>query len=489
MSESRAATILWLRQDLRLSDHPALNAALNRGGPVIPVFLYAPQEEGDWTAGSASRWWLHQSLDCLQDSLRLLGSRLNIRRGSSLEQLRQLVRQSGAKAVFWSRRYEPQAVKRDSRIKSALREEGIEARSFNGSLLFEPLRIKNSQGNPFQVFTPFWKHCRNLGSPQPLPPPRDLPPPVKWPNSLQLQDLQLEPEFDWAPGLRRAWNPGCKGAEQQLKRFLEESLDSYPDDRDRPGLRGVSRLSPYLHFGEISPRQVWQAVQEREGSLGRLPSDSDGRLRMSSAAEAYLRQLFWREFAFHLLFHFPRTPERPLREKFEKFPWTSDPDGLKAWQKGRTGYPMVDAGMRELWATGWMHNRTRMITASFLVKHLLIHWIEGARWFWDTLVDADLANNTLGWQWTAGCGADAAPYFRIFNPVAQGRRYDPEGAYVRRWVPEIARLPDKYLHQPWEAPAGVLEAAGVKLGTTYPTPIVDHAQARQRALDALKETK
>ncbi len=475
-----SVSLVWFRYDLRVADNPALEAAIQRGGPIIPVYIWAPEDEGTWPPGAASRWWLHQSLSCLAAHLQTCGSRLVIRRGPSLLTLQTLIKDTGAQAVFWNRRYEPSIVERDTKMKSTLRATGIHVESFNTALLFEPTTLRNKAGKPFQVFTPFWKTCMSLPEPTaPLTVPSRLPVPVQWPDSLLLASLQLEPTIDWAGGIRAAWCPGEDGARRELQRFLDTAITDYAEQRDRPDEVQTSRLSPHLHFGEISPRQVWYAVRK---ATKKHPTKQRG-------AEAYLRQLGWREFAHHLLFHFPHTTDQPLRAEFADFPWREDPIDLRAWQRGQTGYPLVDAGMRELWATGWMHNRVRMVAASFLVKHLLLPWQTGDRWFWDTLVDADLANNTLGWQWVAGCGADAAPYFRIFNPVVQGEKFDPHGDYVRRWVPELNRLPAEWIHQPWEAPTNVLTEAGVKLGTTYPEPIVDHYNARIRALAALAKLK
>jgi deoxyribodipyrimidine photo-lyase len=480
MSEP-GGTVLWFRQDLRLTDNPALTAAVSRGGPVIPVFIWSPEEEGRWPPGAAARWWLHQSLARLDASLRKCGTRLIVRRGPALEAIRDLLENSGATAVFWNRRYEPASICRDSRVKAALSQDGITAESFNGGLLFEPWTVRNQKGQPYQVFSAFWKAC--LRQPEPAPP-NDVPSHVKaprhWPATVKLTELRLEPAIDWAGGFRPRWGPGEAGAAEQLNRFLEEALSGYATERDRPDRQGTSRLSPYLHFGEISTRQVWFAVRElRRNARTRLSPE---------AIRVFSSEIGWREFAHHLLFHFPHTPEQPLREEFATFPWQRDRQNLRAWQRGRTGYPIVDAGMRELWHTGWMHNRVRMVAASFLVKDLLIRWQEGAAWFWDTLVDADLANNTLGWQWTAGCGADAAPYFRIFNPITQGEKFDPSGDYVRQWIPELNHLSNKWIHRPWEASPGVLADAGIELGRTYPRPIVDHHEARSRALRALQRT-
>ncbi len=482
MSSMRTPAIHWFRLDLRLADNPALQAALKFGGPVIPVFIHAPQEESPWEPGGASRWWLHQSLRSLDAELRAAGSQLVIRHGPSLETLRNIANETGARAVFWNRRYEPAVIARDENVKKSLRADGLTAGSFNGTLLFEPWTIQNQSGKPFQVFTPFWRHCLAQSAPtEPLPRPRQIPSPDRWPQSLALVALELEPKIQWAEGIRVAWKPGVAGAQAQLKGFLNDALLNYTEDRNRPGLPGTSRLSPHLHFGEITPRQIWHAVRRHAEAM--QVSETTWR------SWQFLTEVGWREFAHHLLFHFPSTPEQPLRADFARFRWRRDPAWLKAWQRGATGYPIVDAGMRELWTTGWMHNRVRMIVASFLVKDLLLSWQEGARWFWDTLVDADLAQNTLGWQWTAGCGADAAPYFRVFNPVSQGEKFDPQGLYVRRWCPEIAKLPDKWLHRPWEAPAEVRTLAGVDLGRTYPDPIVSHAIAREVALEAFAKIK
>lgn len=477
-----APSLVWLQQDLRLDDQPALHAAIARKGPVIPVFIWAPEEEGTWPPGAASRWWLHQSLTSLQEQIEHKGGRLIIRRGPSLGTLRQLAKQTGAEAVFWNRRYEPAAKARDTRVESGLRGDGLYVESHNGSLLHEPGEICTKGGSPYRVFTPF--SCVYFTTEPPAPPsgePRRLPAPNSWPQSLKIVELGLKPKIDWAAGIREAWTPGTKGAHKELTRFLRRAVDDYAEGRDRPDEAGTSRMSPHLHFGEISPRRIWHAVAEH--------AKKSGSNRDRGAGDPYLRQLVWREFGQHLLYHFQETPDYPLRGEFEKFPWLENQRLLRAWQQGQTGYPIVDAGMRQLWVTGWMHNRIRMVVASFLIKDLLIAWQTGAKWFWDTLVDADLGNNTLGWQWVAGCGADASPYFRIFNPVSQGEKFDPQGKYVRRWVPELSSMPDRWIHAPWMAPAAVLKNAGVTLGKNYPKPLVDHAEARIRALEALQTVR
>jgi deoxyribodipyrimidine photo-lyase len=478
----KSPAICWLRLDLRLADNPALHAAIQRGGAVVPAFIWAPEQEGDWPPGAASRWWLHQSLSALDESLRELGSRLIIRRGPTREALRALAQETGAAAVYWNRRYEPAITARDADINQALRTAGLEAESFNAALLHEPWTIRNASGKPFQVFTPFWRCClAQPGPPEPLPVPRRIPSPGNWPKSLALGALELEPRINWAGGLNTAWKPGEAGAKTNLRRFLTGAFGDYSDKRNRPDLPGTSRLSPHFHFGETSPRQVWHELKR----LATKRSWPDRQWRGSQ----FVAEIGWREFSHHLLYHFPHTPTEPLRGAFKNFSWHKEPAFLRAWQRGRTGYPIVDAGMRELWATGWMHNRVRMIVASFLVKDLLISWQEGARWFWDTLVDADLAQNTLGWQWTAGCGAEAAPYFRVFNPVSQGEKFDPQGDYVRRWCPELTRLSAQWIHRPKEAPLEVLRTAGIKLGRAYPEPMISHAIAREVALEAYARIK
>ncbi|MCE9613991.1 MAG: DNA photolyase family protein [Lentisphaerae bacterium] len=473
--KGRAATVVWLREDLRLDDHPALTAATETGGPVVPLHIWSPAEDGRWAPGAASRWWQHHALHDLDTALAGAGARLILRKGSMVENLVSVCRATGAVAVYASRRYGPVGAGEESRAAAALRAAGIEWRLFPGALLFDPAIIATGAGRPYQVFTPFWRQCTGQGEPRaPLPPVTRLIAPARWPDGVTLADLSLLPVRDWSAGLARAWTPGAAGAKAALKRFLAEAADTYPEGRNMPGADGTSRLSPYLHSGELSAHRVWHAVR------------SAGRAVRADAAEAYLRQLVWREFAQHLLHHFPHTAEQPLRGEYAAFPWLVDDAGRRAWQKGQTGFPIVDAGMRQLWETGWMHNRVRMIVASFLVKDLLVSWQSGAAWFWDTLVDADLANNTLGWQWAAGCGADAAPYFRIFNPTLQGERFDPEGSYVRRYVPELGRLPARWIHQPAQAPGDVQRAAGVRLGDNYPEPMVSHTAARMRALAALK---
>ena len=475
-------TLLLFGRDLRLADNPALSAAVARGAPVIPVYLHDPQEAGAWAPGAASLWWLHHSLDSLAHSLMRAGSRLILRKGAALREIPRLVKETGADAVFWNRRYEPWAVTRGADLKAALGHAGVEARSFNAGLLHEPQNLKTKAGKPYAVFTPFWKALRaSLILEAALPAPKKIPAPDAFPMSDALAAWKLLPHTAWDGGFKTAWTPGEAGGGQRLADFVNADVLGYGDCRNFPGRTGTSRLSPHLHFGEIGPRQVWRAAVGQGVAATGEP--------MPRGVEVFLSEIAWREFSYHLLFHFPELPSAPLRKNFAAFPWRNDAAGLEAWQKGKTGFPIVDAGMRELWHTGWMHNRVRMIVASFLIKNLLLPWQDGEAWFWDTLVDADLASNAASWQWVAGCGADAAPYFRIFNPVTQGKTYDPDGAYVRRWIPEIAKLPDDRLHEPWAATPMELADAGLRLGIDYPAPIVDHAAARQRALAALGEIK
>ncbi len=472
---ARETTIVWFREDFRLADNPALLAAAARG-VVLPVYLWDPEARGAWAPGGASRVWLHASLTALDKSLRALRSRLIVRTGPVEETLRSLAAESGATGVHWNRRYAPESVEQDKTVKAALSREGLRIESFKGALLFEPWEVHTKGGDPYKVFTPFWKTCRGRLDPgEPLPAPASLLSPETWPESEPINSLELLPTIPWDRGIRDHWMPGEQAARDRLHEFLDQSAIEYAQKRDEPALDGTSLLSPHLHFGEISPRTIWHETQRAHPR--------------GNGAETFLRELGWREFAHHVLFHFPQTASEPLRPEFRQFAWEENAAALRAWQRGGTGYPIVDAGMRQLWRIGWMHNRVRMIVASFLVKDLRVNWIEGARWFWDTLVDADLANNTMGWQWTAGCGADAAPYFRVFNPVLQGEKFDPEGAYVRQWVPELSTLPAKWIHRPWAAPADVLDKADITLGETYPLPMVDHAEARAAALAAFEKVK
>jgi deoxyribodipyrimidine photo-lyase len=472
-ASSGAPIVVWFRNDLRLDDNPALDAA-RAGAPLVALYVLDDDSASDWRMGAASRWWLHHSLEALAADLAKLGVALTLRRGRAEFALEGLIAETGARAVYWNRLYEPWAMRRDGELKARLRASGLTVESFNGSLLFEPTHLRNKAGDHFKVFSPFWRACLATGGPSaPLAAPRKLVA-APAPSSDALADWRLLPtKPDWAGGLRETWRAGEKAARLRLAGFLKNTVGDYKVARDFMAQEGVSHLSPHLHFGEISPRRVWAETMGAVGDVG-LP---------------FLRELGWREFCHHLLVASPHMPELPLDQRFADFPWAKNAKAFDAWTKGRTGYPLVDAAMRELWLTGYMHNRARMVAASFLVKHLLLPWQDGERWFWDTLVDADLANNSGGWQWVAGCGADAAPYFRVFNPVLQGEKFDPEGDYVRRYVPELAKLPARWIHRPHEAPEEALAAAGVRLGKTYPRPIVDHASARARALAAFEELR
>lgn len=461
--------IVWFRQDLRLADNPALDAAARSGAAILPVFIHDDDEAGDWQPGTASRWWLRKSIASLGESL---DGNLRVYRGSAREIIPRLARDTGADAVYWNRCVEPWRVSRDRSIKKQLLDAGTPVHTFNGCYLYDPAEVAKADGTPYRVFTPFYRRgCQALQTRQPLPAPTDLRVDSETHPDGHDQKPVL-PAFPWFEDEDQGWQPGEQGARAALERFLAAGLDIYPEARDRPDLNGVSRLSPHLHFGEISPHQVRAAVLAHSGG------------EETKAVDKFLSELGWREFSAHLLYHWPGITDENLQKKFDRFPWEDDEDVQRAWQEGATGYPIVDAGMRQLWRTGYMHNRVRMITASFLVKNLLQDWRAGARWFWKSLLDADLANNSASWQWVAGCGADAAPYFRIFNPVTQGRKFDPNGDYVRRYVPEVAGLPDRFVHSPWEAPDHALESAGLRLGKDYPRPIVDLAASRERALDA-----
>lgn len=474
--------LVWFRRDLRLTDNSALACALAQADRVVPVFIFAPTEEQQWSAGAASRWWLHHSLAALAGELKKRGSQLIVQRGPSLPALRRTLRETAATLVCWNKLYEPAALKRDADVAAALERDDVTVEQCNSALLFPPGAILNGQKLPYRVFTPFWRTLEKelTTLPAPVKAPGKLPPVKRNLTRVGLDELRLRPKIAWDDGIAQAWTPGENGALRQFKRFGKH-IAAYPLGRDRPDLSQTSRLSPHLHFGEIGPRQIVAAL--RQHAANNEPANA----AQTKGADSYLRQIGWREFAHHLLFHFPATTDKPLDPRFANQRWDRSRANVRAWQRGATGIPIVDAGMRELWRTGWMHNRVRMIVASLLTKNLQINWLTGARWFWDTLVDADLANNTLGWQWVAGCGADAAPYYRIFNPVLQAERFDPQRRYIRQWLPEIARLPDRWIHQPWAAPEEILHPAGVRLGITYPYPLVDLGDSRKRALQAYSE--
>jgi deoxyribodipyrimidine photo-lyase len=468
-----APIVVWFRDDLRLSDHPALTAAAKSGRPLICLYILDEQSPGLRPLGGAARWWLAGSLRALDKSLRKLGQRLVLRRGKAADILPALASKAGAHAVYWNRRYDRPGMTVDDAVIAALKARHVGGGTFAGSLLVEPDSL--TPNGPVRVFTPFYKRVLALGALRAAHPAPKTLPPAPGIDGDDLADSSLEPAGpDWAGGLRETWTPGEHAARERLSEFLDGGIAGYASGRDRPDKPSTSGLSPHLRFGEISPIEIWHAARFA-AEEGRAASHDIGK---------FLSELGWREFSHHLLHHFPDLPSVNLQRRFDGFPWRDDAAALRAWQRGRTGYPIVDAGMCQLWHTGWMHNRVRMVAASFLIKHLLIDWREGEDWFWDTLVDADAANNAASWQWVAGSGADAAPYFRIFNPILQGLKFDPNGDYVRRFVPELAGLTGEAIHKPWEADAAELRAAGIELGTTYPKPIVDHDAARKRALDA-----
>jgi deoxyribodipyrimidine photo-lyase len=475
--------LVWFRNDLRIADHPALHAAVETGKPVIPVYIFDEDSPGIRPMGGASKWWLHHALSELSNALAALGAPLLIARGPAAGIINDIIRLSDADAVFWNRRYDAPSIAVDAAIKSDFERRGIAAKSFNGSLLVEPWEVTTKTGQPMKVFTPFWRAAQARGEiAPPLPAPKTLPGhdlSAFAGLAISLDALRLLPTTpDWAGGMRAFWTPGEAGAQARLKSFLSVGWTGYAELRNRPDRDNTSRLSPHLRFGELSPRQVWHAgLHAREAGIA---------LANAKDLQSFQSELGWREFSYHLLFHNPDLAQANFQPRFDAFPWRNDPDALRRWQRGLTGYPIVDAGMRQLWETGWMHNRVRMIVASFLIKDLMIDWREGEAWFWDTLVDADPASNSASWQWVAGSGADAAPYFRVFNPILQGAKFDPDGDYVRRYIPELRALPADVIHAPWEAGPLRLAAAGVRLGETYPLPMIDHSVARDRALAAFQ---
>lgn len=467
---SSSAALVWFRDDLRLADNPALHAAQQSGRPLVLLYVLDEESEGIRPLGAAARWWLGRALASLEDAIAAKGGRLVLRRGKAREIVPVVTAETGGGAVYWNRRYGAAEIAVDATLKTELTARGLAVESFNGSLLHEPWMVKTQSGAPFKVFGPFYRSAAQC----------DVRRPTRagshWhfadaPAGDALSDWKLEPAApDWAGGLRESWTPGEDGGRIALAAFIDGGLHGYADRRNRPDLDHTSRLSPYLRFGHLSPQQVLAAVRH----AGEAPG---------ADVEKFVSELYWREFSYHLLFHFPDLALVNFNRRFDGFEWNRDARLVRAWRRGLTGYPLIDAGMRQLWRTGWMHNRVRMVAASFLIKHGLVDWRRGEDWFWDTLVDADPANNASSWQWVAGSGADAAPYFRIFNPVAQGEKFDPQGDYVRRFLPELARMPADVIHRPWEASPQVLAQAGVKLGETYPLPIVDHAAARRRALE------
>jgi deoxyribodipyrimidine photo-lyase len=466
--------IVWFRQDLRLADNPALHAAARTGAAILPIYILSDADSTEWHMGQASRWWLHHSLQSLSRSL---DDHLVLLRGDAGPVLQKLVTEVDASAIYWNRLYEPDHIARDSAIRKSLLENSVAVKSFNGSLLFDPMSTMKPDGTPYRVFTPFYRRgCLENSAPprQPLAKPESLDF-YPYEKGLALSEQGLLPQVAWYREIESLWTPGEPAAHERLREFLASGIEHYDEGRNRPDQTYVSRLSPHLHFGEISPNQAWYAIATDGSAQG-----------LSASADRFLSELGWREFSYNLLYNVPTLPTQNLQKKFDRFPWRDDATALERWQRGSTGYPIVDAGMRELWRTGYMHNRVRMIVGSFLVKNLLLHWHHGARWFWDTLLDADLASNSASWQWIAGCGADAAPYFRIFNPVTQGKKFDPDGHYVRHFVPELELLPTKYIHCPWEAPDDIAHEAKLVLGENYPRPIVDLKASRERALAAFQ---
>lgn len=468
--------IVWFRNDLRVSDNPAVfEAAKSRN--ILPIYILDDTITEKFKIGSASRYWLHHSLESLNKSL---GNKLNVYYGNSNDILRAIINRNkfSVKSIFYNKIFEPWHIKNDTEIEAVLKALGVEIKSFNASLLWDPEKIKKSDGNIYKVFTPFYRNCyvnaKHPREPLPIPPKMSIIYDVE--NHTKISDLNLLPHIKWYQVIEETWEIGEQAAQNKLQYFVDNNIVSYKENRNYPSKPNISRLSPHLHFGEISPNQIYYAAQLE---LEKYPANS-------SDIDCFLSEIAWREFSYYLLYHFPELPVKNFQSKFDNFPWNSNSEVLDAWKRGMTGYPIIDAGMRQLWQTGFMHNRVRMIVASFLVKNLLIHWKEGAKWFWDCLVDADLASNSASWQWVAGSGADAAPYFRIFNPILQGEKFDPDGLYTRQFVPELSKLPNKYLFKPWESSSEILKAAGVVLDKTYPLPIIDLKNSRDIALSAYK---
>ena len=471
-------SIYWIRQDLRLSDNPALTASV-KNGSIIPIYILDDKNPKEHKIGSSSKIWLHYSLQKLKKQF---DNKLIFSKGNPEVILTELCKSESINNIFWNRVYEPWGISRDKKIKENMKKEGVKINTFNGSLLWEPWQVLKNDGTPYRVFTPYYRRgCLNANEPRrPLEKPRKIDYcELKNFKCLTIDQLNLLPKHAWKEKIIETWNIGEKAANKRLNEFVESELNNYKEGRNFPSKKNVSRLSPHLHWGEISPNTVWFKVWDLN-QLG---------IQHQQDTDTFLSEMGWREFSNYLLYYFPELPRKNLQKKFDNFSWDNNPLFLKAWQKGQTGYPIIDAGMRELWSTGYMHNRLRMIVGSFLVKNLLLHWHEGEKWFWDCLVDANLASNSSGWQWIAGCGADAAPYFRIFNPITQGLKFDADGDYVRKFVPEISLLPNKFLFNPWEAPDEILEKANVKLGESYPKPIVDIKASRQKALSAFAELK
>lgn len=464
--------IVWFRKDIRLEDNSAWKKAVDSGKPIIPVYIHSEQDKEDM--GSASRWWLHHSLKDLIRQLNLKGSNLILIQGRTIECIARLVEITGSECVYWNRCYEPKHLEQDARLIEKLHQMGIETWSGNSGLMVEPWEIRNKQGKPYRVFSGFAKEWVVHANEPPIKRVKMPVSPSEWPKSIPLEELNLLPEIPWDELFFDIHDPSRGGAKKTLGVFLKSSISNYHKDRDIPSIKGTSQLSAALHWGQIGPREIMAALRAQPNSEGK---------------HKYVHELAWREFAYYILYHFPETVEHPFKMEFNEFPWRNNDSERLAWQKGKTGYPIIDAGMRQLWQTGWMHNRVRMLVASFLVKHLLHSWKSGAAWFADTLVDADLANNTLGWQWVAGCGVDAAPYFRIFNPVTQGLKFDPDGSFVRRYLPELEGVPNKFIHSPWKLPVEMQKETGCIIGQTYPEPICGLIEGRIRALSVWRNSR
>ncbi|MBM7701982.1 cryptochrome/photolyase family protein [Metabacillus iocasae] len=472
--------LVWIRKDLRLVDNPALFHAL-KDGIAVPVYIYDEDYEREWSLGGASKWWLHQALSDFESSIHKLGGKLIIRYGDTWSQLHELIHEIKPKAIYWNRRYEPHIVEKDQQIERMTSSKKLDVKTFNAHLLHEPWEIAQKNGNPYKVFTAYYKATQKQLVSNPVPKITQFSKIERDVYTESVSDLKLLPTINWTHTIEKTWNATENGGISLFKQFLKQKMMSYESGRDFPAKSIHSSLSPYFAFGQLSPRVLYHYLLKKAQTMHSAS--------FQRQSEQFLRQLVWRDFAYHLLYHFPDTTVSSLNPLFTNFKWEKHEKHFNAWKKGQTGYPLVDAGMRQLWQTGFMHNRVRMVTSSFLVKHLLIHWKEGAQWFWDTLVDADLANNTLGWQWIAGSGADAAPYFRIFNPITQSEKFDHDAEYIKMWVPELRNLPNTYIHKPWETPQNVLNEAGIQLGETYPFPIVEHKAARARALERYHELK
>ncbi len=468
--------IVWFRQDLRFRDNPALHHAAKNHENLFAVYIYSPGDQGKWPAGSSAKWWLQESLTSFAKQIQDRRGNLHIAEGSAKDILIDLCQKENISAIYCNRCYEPCLLKQEKVLKEAFAKKEISLHVFDGNMLLPPHRLRTKEENVYQVYTPFWKALEKESIEHPLPIPYNLRFEKFSAKSLPIQKLALNPSWNLKQ-IPKVWKPGEEAAQNKFRYFLHNKIEDYKKLRDYPAEEGTSRLSPHLHLGEISPKEIWHKIMEETQE------------NPSKSASCYLQELVWREFSYYLLVHFPDTPEKNLKPQFDSFPWEKNQRLLKAWQKGETGVPIVDAAMKQLWETGWMHNRLRMIVGSYLIKDCFIHWLEGAKWFWDTLVDADLASNTMGWQWVAGCGADAAPFFRVFNPYTQAGKFDSSGDFIRKYLPQLKKLPDEHLYDPSKAPEEVLRDAGVQLDDNYPRKIVDHDVARKKALEAFENVK